>query len=148
MRQIEAAKSSRKVVKQDFSTTGISASRIPYATLPGQQKNRPLFAAGVKFIVHLTCPKHPYYSPCLLLFARQFCLFLPGILQFLHPARFLNRIFQSKVRVCAHRHTDVAVAHKVLQRLRVHACSRLDAAVSMTAHMRRDVGNKVRWVYR
>ena len=38
MRQIEAAKSSRKVVKRSFSTTGISASRIPYAALPGQQK--------------------------------------------------------------------------------------------------------------
>ena len=38
MRQIEATKSSRKVVKRDFSTTEISASRIPYAELPGQQK--------------------------------------------------------------------------------------------------------------
>ena len=54
MRKIEAAKSSRKVVKRDFSTTGISASRIPYAALPGQQKNRPLFAAGVDFVVHLS----------------------------------------------------------------------------------------------
>jgi hypothetical protein len=46
MRQIEAAKSSRKVVKRVFSTTEISASRIPYAELPGQQKNRPLSQPG------------------------------------------------------------------------------------------------------
>ena len=139
MRQIEAAKSSRKVVKQDFSTTGISASRIPYAALPGQQKNRPLFAAGVKFAVQLSCPEHLLAHLGFFLFTRQFFLLFPGVFQLLHPSNFLKCVLQAQMRVRVHRHADVAVTHKVLERLRVHACPRLNAAVSMAAYMGRNV---------
>ena len=43
------------------------------------------------------------------------------------------------MRVRIHRHADVAVAHQVLQRFRVHACLRLQAAVGVATYVRRDV---------
>ena len=48
-------------------------------------------------------------------------LLLPtGCLGFLHAAKFLGGVFQPQVSVSVERNADIAVAHQVLQRLRVH----------------------------
>ena len=58
MRQIEAAKSSRKVVKRGFSTTPNLCPKDTISRAFRAIKNPATVAAGVKFAVHLSCPKH------------------------------------------------------------------------------------------
>ena len=57
-RQIEAAKSSRKVVKWSFSTTPNLCPKDTISRAFRAIKNPATVAAGVKFAVHLSCPKH------------------------------------------------------------------------------------------
>ena len=56
-RQIEAAKSSRKVVKRDFSTTRNHCSKDTICKALQAIKIRPLFAAGVKFAIQQSPPR-------------------------------------------------------------------------------------------
>ena len=71
----------------------------------------------------------------------ELLLLSPGGLGFLHAVEFLGGVFQSQVSVSVERDADIAVAHQVLQRLRVHACFCLIAAVGMAADVRGDVGH-------
>ena len=69
-------------------------------------------------------------------------LLLPaGCLGFLHAAKFLGGVFQSQVSIGVERDADVAVAHQVLQRLRIHPGLGLIAAVSVATDVRGDVGH-------
>ena len=122
MRQIEAAKSSRKVVKRVFLLPEFLLQRIPYAALPGQQKNRPLSQpesnslsmscavreAGIPPAVRArflsSCPEHLLVHLRLFLPAHHFFLLLPGVFQLLHPSHFFSCFFQAKVCVRIHRH--------------------------------------------
>ena len=70
--------------------------------------------------------------------ARELFLLLAGGLGFLHAAKFLGSVFQPQVSVSVERDADIAVTHQVLQRLRIHACFCLIAAVGMAADVRSD----------
>ena len=63
--------------------------------------------------------------------------FLLGELQ-LNPLQFLPGIIETQMGVGVHGHTNLRMAHQILQGLGIHATSGLLAAVSMTAHMRSD----------
>ncbi len=104
-----------------------------------QIKNRLERSNRLRFFPGSSCPEHPLAHLGFFLLTRQFFLLFPGVFQFLHPPHFLKSVLQSQVRVRVHRHPDVAMTHQVLQRLRVHACPSLNAAVSVAAYVRRDV---------
>ena len=97
MRQIEAAKSSRKVVKRGFSTTPNLCPKDTISRAFRAIKIPATFAAGVKFTIHLSCPEHSLVHLRLFLLVHQFFLLLPGVFQLLHPSHFLNRVLQTKI---------------------------------------------------
>ena len=149
-RQIAAAKSSRKVVKclsfyysgsplKDTISRPHRQQKFPTDLVSRDKTYRPFSGIRAEFVVHLSGPELLLRNLYLIRLSVQLFLLLPGILHILHPAHLLHRILQSKVRVRIHRHADVAVAHQVLQSLRVHTSLRLQAAVGVAAYVRRDV---------
>ena len=76
---------------------------------------------------------------CVLRLACELFLLPTGSLGFLHAAEFLGGVFQTQVSVSVERDADIAVAHQVLQRLRIHPGLGLIAAVGMAADVRGDV---------
>ena len=71
--------------------------------------------------------------------ARDLLLLLPSGLGLLHAVKLFGGILQPQVGVSVERDADIAVAHQVLQRLRIHPGLGLIAAVGMAADVRGDV---------
>lgn len=69
---------------------------------------------------------------------KPFIYLIPGLPQLFDPVHLFRSILKAQMRAGVHRHSDVAVAHQVLESFGIHPRLGLIAAVCMPADVRNE----------